>query len=107
MALPQKKRGFRKIIINGETFNWRLDSQIEICPASFKDNKLFVDFGWFDPWLSINDKSNIQGRQKLSIITPGFIRKVIEFSLLHNWDITRKTGITKVQYRDNQFNIVL
>jgi hypothetical protein len=45
MALPQKKRGFRKIIIDDKVFNWRFNSQIEVYPATCKDNKVIVDFG--------------------------------------------------------------
>jgi hypothetical protein len=107
MSLPQKKRGFRKIIIDDNVFNWRFNSQIEVCPATFKDNKLIVDFGWFDSWLYINDKLSIPPEYDPKVVTPSFVRKVVEFALIHNWDITAQTGVTKVIYRDNQFNIVL
>ena len=107
MSLPQKKRGFRKIVIDGKEFNWRFISQIEVCPASYKANKLIVDFGWFDSLLYMNDKLTSPPDYDPKIVTPSFIRKAIEFALRHNWDITGKTGVTKVIYRDNQFNIVL
>jgi hypothetical protein len=107
MALPQKKRGFRKIIIDDKVFNWRFNSQIEVCPAICKDNKVIVDFGWFDSWLYINDKSGFPPEYDPKIVTPSFVRKAIEFALVHNWDITAHTGVTKIIYRDNQFNLVL
>jgi len=107
MSLPQKKRGFRKIVIDGKEFSWRFNSQIEVCPASSKANKLLVDFGWFDSLLYTNDKLASPPDYDPQIVTPSFVRKVIEFALSHNWDIAANTGITKVEYRDNQFNVVL
>jgi len=107
MSIPQKQRGFRKIVVDGKAFSWRLNARIEVCPASCKGNKLVVDFGWFDPFLYMNDKSAAPPDYDPRIVTPSFVRKAIEFALSHNWDIAAKTGITKVSYRDNQFNLVL
>jgi hypothetical protein len=107
MALPQKKRGFRKIVIDDKAFNWRFNSQLEVCPAACKDNKVIVDFGWFDSWLYVNDKSGIPPKYDPKIVTPSFVRKAIEFALVHDWDITASIGVTKVIYRDTQFSIVL
>ncbi len=107
MSLPQKKRGFRKIVIDGKEFNWRFNALIEVCPASNKANKLIVDIGWVDPFLHMNEKLTSTLDYDPGIISPAFIRKAIEFALIHNWDITEKTRLTKVIYRDNQFDIVL
>lgn len=105
MSLPQKKRGFRKIVIDGKEFNWRSNALIEVCPVSSKANKLIVDIGWVDPFLHMNEKSASPLDNDPRIVSPSFIRKAIEFALIHNWDITEKTRLTKVIYRDNQFNI--
>ena len=107
MALPKKKRGFRKIIIDDKIFTWRFNSQLEICPATHKDNRLIVEFGWFDLWLYLNDKLNIPPEFDPKVVTPSFVREVIEFALSHDWDITARTRVTKIIYRDNQFNITL
>ena len=107
MSLPQKKRGFRKIVLDGKVFNWRFNAQIEVCPASCKANRLIVDFGWVDPFLYMNEPLPSAPDHDPKIVTPAFIRKAIEFALRHNWDITEKTLLTKVIYRENQFNIVL
>jgi hypothetical protein len=104
MALPKKKRGFRKIIIDDKAFNWRFNSLLEVCPATCKDNKVIVDFGWFDSWLYVNDQSSIPPEYDPKVVTPSFVRKVIEFALRHNRDVTAHTGVIKVIYRDNQFN---
>ena len=107
MSLPQKKRGFRKIVIDEKVFNWRFNTLLEVCPATCKDNKVIVDFGWFDPWLYVNDQSGIPPEYDPKVVTPSFVRKVVEFALIQNWDITARAGVTKVIYRDNKFNIVL
>ena len=103
MSLPQKKRGFRKIAIDGRQFNWRFNSQIEICPVSSKDNKLVVDFGWFDAWLFVNDESSRPPDYNPKIVTPAFAREAIEFGLSQHWDVEQKVGVTEIIYRDNQF----
>lgn len=106
MSLPKKKRGFRKISVEGNEFNWRFNSHIEVCPVARKNNKLIVDFGWFDPFLYVNDRLNSPTTYTPQIVTPAFVRKAIEFALKHNWDITEKTAVTKVVYRDNVFNVI-
>jgi hypothetical protein len=30
------------------------------------------------------------------IVTPSFVRKAIEFAIVHDWDITASLGVTKV-----------
>jgi hypothetical protein len=107
MSIPKRKRGFRKIVLDNNVFNWRFNSQIEVCPANRKDNRIIVDFGWFNSFLYLNDKSAIPPNHDPKVVTPSFVRKVIEFALIHNWDITARSGVTKVTYRDNQFNIIL
>ena len=64
------------------------------------------DFGWFDPFLYLNDKLNSPTIFTPQIVTPAFVRKAIEFALKHNWNITEKTAVTKVVYRDNVFNVI-
>lgn len=34
--LPQKKGGYRKIVVAGNLFNWRLKTQIEECPVGIQ-----------------------------------------------------------------------
>ena len=96
MSLPQKKRGFRKIVVDGKEFSWRFNAQIEVCPAFSKANKLLVDFGWLDAWLSINDKLTSLPDYDPKIVTPAFVETIIKFTLAHNWDIAEKTLTTKV-----------
>ena len=105
MSLPQKKRGFRKIIVDGKEFSWRFNSHIEVSPASCQANKLWIDFSWSSPFLYMNDHVVPQDSDP-KIVTPSFIGRAIEFALQHDWDVMRKTGIIKIKYRDNQFTLV-
>lgn len=105
MAVPQKKRGFRKLVIANQTFNWRFNSLAEVCPAACNDNKLMVDIGWLDPWLYRNDPSTVPINNDPKIVTPFFVRQAIDFALSQHWDITAKTGLTKIVYRDSQFAV--
>lgn len=100
MSLPQKKRGFRKIVVDGREFSWRFKRKIQICPASNKDNKLVVDFGWYDGWLYLNDRANTPPDYEPKVVTPEFVRKAIEFALAQGWDVEAKPGITNLIYWD-------
>jgi len=106
MSLPQKKRGFRKIVVDGKEFSWRFNSQIEICPASNKVNRLLVDFGWVDSLLFINDRSASPPDYDPKIATPAFVGKAIGYAISQGWDVEGKAGIMKIMYRENQFRSV-
>jgi hypothetical protein len=105
MSLPTNKRGFRKIVIDGKEFNWRFKSMIQVCPAFCRDNKLCIDFGWFDHWLYVNGKEKPTDYDP-EVVTPAFVREAIEFALKHHWNIEKKTGGINLLYRDKQFKIV-
>ena len=110
MPLPQKKRGFRKIVVDSVEFNWRLnyniENNIEVCPSAHRDNKLIVDIGWYDAWLYVDSRTVKPPAYEPKIVTPAFIRTVIEFALANSWDIANRTLTTKINYRDNKFAIV-
>jgi len=103
MSLPGKKRGFRKIVIDGKEFSWRFNSQIEINPSASKANKLLVDFGWLDPFLSVNNKSASPPENNPARATPSLTKQAIEFALKNNWDVTKRTGVMKIVYMDSLF----
>jgi hypothetical protein len=107
MALPQKKRGFRKIMVEGKEFNWRLTQpHVEVCPVICKDNKLVVDFGGYDVWLRANDGTQHAPNSDLWVVTPSFIRSTIQFALSNNWDVAKKACFTNIRYRNKQFSMV-
>jgi hypothetical protein len=105
MGQPEKKRGFRKITIDGRTFKWRFDSLIDIRPAANKENKLKVDFGWFDEFLYISDRENRPPDFEPKIVTPEFVKQAIKFALNNDWHIEPKTGMFELSYRDGRFNV--
>jgi len=105
MSLPGKKRGFRKTVIDGKEFSWRFNSLIEINPSSSKANKLLVDFGWVDPFLNVNNKSASLPENNPAIATPSLTSQAIEFALKNNWDVTKRTGVMKIVYRDSLFTL--
>jgi hypothetical protein len=85
MTLPKNKRGFRKITIDGRNFYWKLDHVIDVRPESKQQNKLTIDFGWFDTWLYMNDKENRPPDFAPRNVTPAFVRLAIQFALKHEW----------------------
>jgi hypothetical protein len=105
MAISKNKKGFRKIVVEGHNFNWRFDRIIDIRPENNKDNKLIVDFGWYDVWLYVNDKENRPPDFQPETITPAFVRRAILFALNSKWDIQIKTGLMKLNYREEVFEV--
>lgn len=90
MGLPKKKRGFRTIQVNKQYFNWRFAGLIEVRPALQKNNKLVLDFGWFEEWLYVNDRENQPPAYAPRVITPAFVQQLIDFALQNGWDTGRK-----------------
>lgn len=99
------KRKFRKIIVNEQAFHWLFDSTIKIRPDNNPQNKLEIDFGYYDSWLYMNDKENEPEDYNPKVITPVFIRKCIENAIKLGWNTELKHGIYKLKYRNNKFLI--
>jgi len=90
MSLPQKKRGFRKIVIDGKSLVGGLILRSKCVPLPLRLINYWLIFGWFDSLLYTNDKLASPPDYDPQIVTPSFVRKVIEFALSHNWDIRGK-----------------
>jgi hypothetical protein len=105
MGQPNKKRGFRKITVDGQNFNWRLAGVIDVRPDSQKENKLTIDFGWYDEWLYVNDKENRPPDFEPQTVTPSFVRQAILYALDHKWGIKKKTGLMQLKYNDGRFEV--
>jgi hypothetical protein len=105
MAVPQKKRGFRKIVVNGQAFNWRLKTQIEVRPVGCRDNRLEVDFGFYDIWLYFGHMWDAPPAFEPAVVTPAFVSSAIQFALANNWDTLQKTSVTKLSYKNHQFSL--
>lgn len=95
MTLPKKKRGFRSIVVNGETFNWNVDEYIDIRSGMFPETKLHVKAEEIHSWLKLE--------QNL-IITPKLVSEAIQFALQHGWDPNTKTNtVFQIQYLQSSF----
>jgi hypothetical protein len=103
MGLPKKKRGFRIITIDSKKFNWRFAGEIDIRPEQQKDNRLLIDFGWFDEWLYVDNKASRPPDYEIKIVTPEFVRRAVLYALENNWDITKNRQTLKMVYRNGQF----
>lgn len=100
MALPGKKRGFRKITVNGKAFNWRFDAKIDIRPADKKNNKLLVDFGWYDVLLYPNNSTDKPEDFQPKVVTPAFVHQSILFAIENGWDTSKDSGIFALRFKD-------
>ncbi|WP_168801901.1 hypothetical protein [Empedobacter tilapiae] len=55
------RNSFRKIVVNEMDFNWLFHNIIKIRPDNQRQNKLEINFGYYDSWLYVNDKENKPG----------------------------------------------
>ncbi len=106
MSIAEKKRGFRKIVVENKAFNWRFTSLVDIRPEGLKGNKLLVDFGWFDEWLYANDRENRPPDFEPKVITAQFVKKAIEFALLNDWNIESDNLVLNLKFHDGEFQIL-
>jgi hypothetical protein len=105
MGLPKNKKGFRTITFKEQKFNWRFSDKIDIRPELQKNNKLIVDFGWFDELLYLNDEVNRPPDFEPKTVTPEFVRQAISFALEHNWEIGKTNENFELKYKNGKFEI--
>ena len=103
--ISKKKKGFRKITIENKIYNWRFTGSIQIRPNDNQNNKLDIDFGWYDEWLFMNDKENEPENYEPKIVTPNFIEKSIKNAIKLGWNVEDKNIHLKIKYRNKIFTI--
>lgn len=101
----KNKTGFRKITVEEQIFNWKFAEIIDIRPENNMNNKLEVDFGYYDVWLYVNDKENRPPDFDPKSITPKFVKNAIDYAIINGWNINSKNQKTRLIYRDNMFLI--
>lgn len=106
MALPNKKKGFRKIVIQNQAFNWRLGRLIDVRPDSRKANQLNVDFEWSDDYYYYKEVKDVPNFEPTKI-TPKFVSEAIEYALENGWNTSEKHGVFHIKYRDKKFEVVV
>lgn len=97
------KKGFRKIVVENQTYNWRFIDIIQIKPVNQQTNTLEIDICYFDVWLYVNDKENRPEDFEPKIITPIFVKESIKNALKLGWKIDDKNKITKIKYKEGVF----
>lgn len=97
-------KNFRKIVVKDYTFKWIFNDVIQICLEENHNNKLQVDFGYYDSWLYVNDKENEPEKYEPKIVTPAFVRLCIENALKMGWNINLKHEVFKLKYRNKIFS---
>ena len=70
-----------------------------------KNNKLFIDYGWYDDWLYVNDIENKPPDYEPQIVTPKFVGKSIEYALKNGWNFKNKTGLLEIEYKNKVYKI--
>lgn len=103
--ISKKKNGFRKITIENHIYNWRFNGIVEIRSNENKNNKVEIDFGWFDNWLYLNDPENKPENYEPKIVTPNFIKKSIENAIKLGWKIEESNILLKIKYQNKIFTI--
>jgi hypothetical protein len=104
--VPKKKKGFPKLITDNKIYYWRLNGIVEIRPDQNQTNKLEIDFGYFDYWEFANNPQVSPEDFEPKIITPGFIKKIIENAIQLGWNINDKNKVLKLSYRNTEFRIL-
>ena len=86
MSYAQKTRGYRKIIVDGQSYRWRFDTEVHTCSITLQhgtqsgQQAVVTLTDICDPWLAISD-----GRAKPFVITPRQIPPLIRRALAQGW----------------------
>jgi hypothetical protein len=104
MAVPEKKRGFRSIVVNQQTFYWKVDSYLDIRSGIFPETKIHVEVEWVDSRIPIEERSYLNNLT----ITPKLVAESIFFALNNHWNPAIKTDqVFSIRYEKNEFSLVV
>ena len=106
MTLQKKKKGFRKIIVDGVVYNWK-GPNIDIRLVSKPHGQaLCIDYGYWCIWDYIHLKSEDHPPDfEPKTLTPKFVAESIKFGRQNGWDPENKFGKFKVYYQDQEFRL--
>lgn len=107
MTLPNKRRGFRHIVVDSQSYRWRMfaDGTIVIRLNSHPRQQLMVNIDWQDPWLQ--DRANMPYHHLhpcSSPITPKFVAMAIQASLKLGWQPELNNRFN-INYRAGNFTL--
>ncbi|MEM7595296.1 MAG: hypothetical protein AAF383_28010 [Cyanobacteria bacterium P01_A01_bin.83] len=91
MSLPNKKRGFRRIVVDFIDYDWRYFSQyrkicLDVRLSTKPRNKLIINLDSEDPWLQMRENISTHNLHPCSApITPKFVTYAVKESLALGW----------------------
>lgn len=91
MSLPNKKRGFRRVVVDLIDYDWRYLSQygkisVDVRLSAKPRNKLIINLDSEDSWLQKRENISIHSLHPCSApITPKFVTHAIKESLALGW----------------------
>ena len=111
MARPQKKRSFRKIVVDDQSFQWRFNSGkmqgvLEIVaadPSHSQGQRLMIDWGWVD-WFE-PDYKTVESFAP-HIVTPQFVQLAIQRALSLGWHPFSPGADLMLTYNGNDFTVI-
>jgi len=104
MTLPEKKRGFRSIVVNEQTFYWKVDSYLDIRSGIFPETKIHVALEWVDSRIPVGERSYLNNLT----ITPRLVSESILFALNNEWNPAIKTEeVFSIRYEKNVFSRII
>jgi hypothetical protein len=102
MTVP-KKKGYRRIVVADRPFKWRFAKHIVVVPDGLSGRQVLdVDFGWFDGWLYMNDRSNRPPEFSPTVATPAFVASAIDFALKNGWSTDVRGGRFVLKYTQEE-----
>ena len=111
MTIPKKRRGFRKIVVDLISYDWRFETfsdepiYIDIRLTSKPRSKLLIDIDCKDPWLQNIENIRYHHLHPCSSpITPKFVANAIKASLKIGWQPKENHGEFYVKYQGGQFS---
>ena len=108
MTPNKKRRGFRRITVDGAAYSWRGGGKITVQLANCSSNgsQLHVDYGWYDVWLYVNRPEDKPPDFDIHSETPSFVAAAIQFARGVGWRPETQTSNQKLYFRDEKFSDV-
>lgn len=104
MSYPNKKKGWRNIIVNNQQFRWCFLLKAEYCllklqgASSASQQAVFVLHNWRDPWLSDSVLPN-----ELKVLTSKFASQAVAFALQNGWKPDKVGAAIRFEFKNDEF----
>ncbi|MGE0326731.1 MAG: hypothetical protein AB7K71_29275 [Polyangiaceae bacterium] len=112
MTRPSKRRGYRRITVDGREYWWRLQpgydsSELRVSGSDSAGQRLVVKLkDWRDPWLNLSGFEERDGKLQLwtsarnspAIISPAFVAPLIQRALAEGWTPERRLPTFRLEH---------